>query len=151
MAEESDNKTMKLLTGLFVVLIALTGVNTWLLWESRNANGERQQEVMAPEYLRIEPFTVNLQSDQFGPRLLYAGMVLEVSDRYTKRALENNLPQVRNRLLVMLSGRSAERIATSEGKQELVHDIRDRLTDPYSNTDQELHIDDVLFNEFIVQ
>jgi|SRR5690554_6331725 len=153
----ATGKTSPIMYIMLVLVIALIGVNTYLLWDTRNlaaatAMGAQPQEVAPtdPVFVNISPFTVNLQSDQFGPRLLYAGLTLEVPSEKIKATLMKNMPQVRNRLLVLLSGQEAERIAQSEGKKVLAKSIMDSLRAPY-NGDEEIDINDVLFTEFIVQ
>ncbi|RWU09606.1 flagellar basal body-associated protein FliL [Pseudidiomarina gelatinasegens] len=150
-------KTPPILVALLGLVIALIGLNTYLLWETRSlaaasAMGAQpaEQEPTDPVFVNISPFTVNLQSDQFGPRLLYAGLTLEVPSEKVKATLIKNMPQVRNRLLVLLSGQNAEGITQSEGKKVLAQNIMDSLIAPY-NGDEEIAINDVLFTEFIVQ
>ncbi|RUO42151.1 flagellar basal body-associated protein FliL [Pseudidiomarina aestuarii] len=143
---------------LLFLAIAVAGANTYLLMDTRNialaaANGEvmeKEQEAFEPVFVSISPFTVNLRSDQFGPRLLYAGLTLEVPDEKVKQLLLTNMPQVRNRLLVLLSGQDAEKIVNSDGKKTLAASIQSTLQAPYKG-DEEIAINDVLFTEFIVQ
>ena len=139
-------------------MIAVTAVNTWLLIDTRTTamsalagNMPAAERIREPVFVKIEPFTVNLRSDQFGPRLLYTGMTLEVQDGDTRQTLLDNMPQVRSRLLVMLSGLDAENISTTEGKTELAERIKVRLSEPYANSTAEIEIFEVLFTEFIVQ
>lgn len=142
---------------LQVLLIGVMALNTYLLWDTRNiaatasvAGGHVEPEAVEPVFLNIAPFTVNLASDQYGPRLLYAGLTLELPSEKMKELLTKNMPQVRNRLLVLLSGQQAEQIAKSEGKKTLASNIAKALSEPYSG-DEEILINDVLFTEFIVQ
>jgi len=142
---------------ILVLVLVLIGLNTYLLWDTRNLAAasavgavQAEPEPTDPVFVAISPFTVNLQSDQFGPRLLYAGLTLEVPSEKVKATLMKNMPQVRNRLLVLLSGQEAEKIAQSEGKKILAKSIMDSLSAPYQG-DEELAINDVLFTEFIVQ
>ncbi|RUO47921.1 flagellar basal body-associated protein FliL [Pseudidiomarina donghaiensis] len=155
-AAPSGNNSPIMLIILILVLV-LIGANTYLLWDTRNlaaatAMGATpaEPEPTDPVFLSIQPFTVNLASDQFGPRLLYAGLTLELPSEQVKMTLTKNMPQVRNRLLVLLSGQEAEKIAQSEGKKILAKSIMDSLSAPYQG-DEALAINDVLFTEFIVQ
>lgn len=151
------NNNSPIMLIILVLVLMLIGLNTYLLWDTRNLAAasavgtvEAEPEPNEPVFVAISPFTVNLQSDQFGPRLLYAGLTLEVPSEKVKATLMKNMPQVRNRLLVLLSGQEAEKIAQSEGKKILAKSIMDSLSAPYQG-DEELAINDVLFTEFIVQ
>ncbi|WP_258807822.1 flagellar basal body-associated protein FliL [Pseudidiomarina sp. CB1] len=157
-AAQQAKSSSKLLYVLVFFMMILVALNTWLLWDTRSiaaqaaaGNGQPvEQESADPVFLSISPFTVNLASDQFGPRLLYAGLTLELPSDKVKETLSKNMPQVRNRLLVLLSGQRAEKIAQSEGKKTLAQSIASTLSQPY-NGDEPIEINDVLFTEFIVQ
>lgn len=156
--KDSSSTIILALVGLVAIMIAVTAVNTWLLIDTRTTamsalagNMPAAERIREPVFVKIEPFTVNLRSDQFGPRLLYTGMTLEVQDGDTRQTLLDNMPQVRSRLLVMLSGLDAENISTTEGKTELAERIKVRLSEPYPNSSAEIEIFEVLFTEFIVQ
>jgi len=154
------NNTTRILLVLIALAIGLAAANTWLLLDTRKiamsasagVSGEvTQQQASEPVFVTVDPFTVNLASDQFGPRLLYLGMTLEVEDGYTKNTLLNNMTQARSRLLVLLSGKEAETISNSDGKRALAEEVKTELKRPYGSSSQELEIHDVLFTEFIVQ
>lgn len=154
---EAGSKNSPLMMIILVLVLVLIGANTYLLWDTRNlaaasAMGAQpvEPEPTDPVFVTISPFTVNLQSDQFGPRLLYAGLTLEVPSEKVKNTLMKNMPSVRNRLLVLLSGQSAEKVAQSEGKKILAKSIMESLSAPYQG-EEVLAINDVLFTEFIVQ
>lgn len=154
-APRNNNSPVMLI--ILVLVLVLIGLNTYLLWDTRNLAAasavgavQAEPEPTDPVFVAISPFTVNLQSDQFGPRLLYAGLTLEVPSEKVKATLMKNMPQVRNRLLVLLSGQEAEKIAQSEGKKILAKSIMNSLSAPYQG-DEELAINEVLFTEFIVQ
>ncbi|MCH8501046.1 MAG: flagellar basal body-associated FliL family protein [Aliidiomarina sp.] len=158
--KESGNKQSPLvliLTGLVVLLIAVVGLNTWLLMETRTTTlaaiqgqlGPTEQ-AHTPVLVKLEPLSVNLRSDQFGPRILYTAISLEVQDGISKDTIMANMAQVRSRLLLLLSGMNAEYISNHEGKVDLANLVKQRLSEPYGNG-QEILIHDVLFTEFIVQ
>lgn len=157
--EGNNNSLMMILMALVALVVAATAINTWLLLDTRNTamqalhgvGAGEPEKIRDPVFVKIDPFTVNLRSDQFGPRLLYAGMTLEVQEGPTRETLLNNMPQVRSRLLVLLSGLDAERISTAAGKTALAEAIRQRLSEPYANSTAEIEIFEVLFTEFIVQ
>ncbi|RUO35823.1 flagellar basal body-associated protein FliL [Aliidiomarina sanyensis] len=155
--DSGQNKMMNVLIALVALMVLATAANTYLLMDTRNMtfaalNGQNPTEQRRePVFVKIDPFTVNLRSDQFGPRLLYTGMTLEVQEGVTRTILMNNMPQVRSRLLVLLSGQDAELISTPDGKVALSESIKARLSEPYGDSTQELEIFDVLFTEFIVQ
>lgn len=158
MAETPNNSRGWLWLGIPIalMLVALVAMNMYLLLrdDSDKAATEKPevpQKSAAPIYVNIDPFTVNLQGDLYASRLLYMGLSLQVGDEDTREFLQENMPQVRSRLLVLNSAQNPEVLATPEGKEQLAEAIIARLSEPMAAGQPELHIDDVLFTEFIVQ
>ncbi|QIL89891.1 flagellar basal body-associated protein FliL [Microbulbifer harenosus] len=161
MAEETSGKSRGLLwLAIIAVLLiaALVAMNMYLLLRENpratvEADAQSTGPVRAdnPIFVKIDPFTVNLQGDQFANRLLYVGFSLQVGNNETRDFLLEHMPQVRSRLLILHSSQSPEALATLEGKQALVKGILATLAEPMGNNQPELLIDDVLFTEFIVQ
>lgn len=163
MAEDTPGQPRGLiwLIGIAVILIAtLVALNLYLLLREEAGSAATaaagQQEPSParaenPIFVRIDPFTVNLQGDQMANRLLYVGLSLQVGNNETRDFLVEHMPQVRSRLLILHSAQSPARLASLEGKQNLVQGILNTLSEPMSNRQPELLIDDVLFTEFIVQ
>ena len=71
----------------------------------QSADGESQlpAERETPVFTRIDPFTVNLADDRYGSRLLYTGITLRVGNEESKAIIEEHMPQVRSRLLILYS------------------------------------------------
>lgn len=145
------------LIGLLIVLLSIvSSVAVYFYLDSREADGETATtdeppaKPPAPIFVTISPFTVNLQSD-YGDRLLYIGLSLRVEDQTTSDFLSQHMPEVRSRLLMLLSGKSAEELIKPAGKVELKQEILDLFDEPITTPQPTLSIDDVLFSDFIVQ
>ncbi|MDF3917575.1 flagellar basal body-associated protein FliL [Salinicola salarius] len=146
-----------LLIGLLIVLLAVTSsVAVYFFLDARDGSeatkvvNDEPVEAPVPIFVTINPFTVNLQSD-YGDRLLYVGLSLRVGDEATSTFLTQNMPEVRSRLLMLLSGKSAEELIKPEGKVQLKQQILDLFNEPITTPQPTLSIDDVLFSDFIVQ
>ncbi|MTI50208.1 MAG: flagellar basal body-associated protein FliL [Alcanivorax sp.] len=157
---DSPNRSSKLgwLIALMVILlVALVAINMYLLLsdDSDDDNeAEKVEQVEAPRpvlYVKLEPFTVNLQGELCGQRLLYVGLSLQVADTETESYLLEHMPQLRSRMLMLLSGQSSQTVATQQGKEQLKTEILELFAQPRDNGQPELQVDDVLFTEFIVQ
>ena len=118
---------------------------------TETAEVQQAMERATPIFMRIEPFTVNLVDDGYGSRLLYTGMTLRVGNEESKVILEEHMPQVRSRLLMLLSGKQADELTSTEGKQQLAQSIVDRLNVPLTENQPPLDLREVLFTDFIVQ
>ena len=158
MAEKSGGS--KKLLWIMIILVLLSSIGAaaaiYMVIDQRDGGSEdaEMQQAMErepPIFMRIEPFTVNLADDSYGSRLLYTGVTLRVGNEESKAILEEHMPQVRSRLLMLLSGKQADELTSSEGKQQLAQAIVDRLNVPLTENQPPLDLREVLFYEFIVQ
>jgi flagellar FliL protein len=105
-----------------------------------------------PVFFQLDPFTVNLQqSAADGGQLLYVGITLQLGDTGSQLFLKEHLPLVRDRLLMVLSGQTADTLITSAGKAHLATEIRSALVKPFDAGQPKLVVSNVLFTQFIVQ
>jgi len=155
MAESSGGSKKLLWVMIILVLLSSAGAAAaiYLVLDQRDSGEVQQQtvELTPPVFTRIEPFTVNLADDRYGSRLLYTGITLRVGNEQSKTIIEEHMPQVRSRLLILLSGKQANELTSTEGKEELAQAIISRLNVPLTENQPPLDLREVLFTEFIVQ
>ncbi|WP_017429054.1 flagellar basal body-associated protein FliL [Vreelandella jeotgali] len=158
MAESSGGS--KKLLWLMVILVLLSSMGAAaaiymvMTQGGDNSGSAEAQEVAkpkAPIFLEIEPFTVNLTGDRSGSRLLYTGITLRTGDKPSKKTLAQHMPQVRSRLLTLLSDKHADELTSPEGKKQLSRDIIAKLQEPLAENQPPVDLREVLFTEFIVQ
>ncbi|MYL24631.1 flagellar basal body-associated protein FliL [Vreelandella massiliensis] len=159
MAETSGGSKKLLWVMILLVLLSSAGAAAAIYMvmnqegngSSAEAQAQVQPERQSPIFLDIEPFTVNLESDRGGSRLLYTGITLRVGNEQSKEILAEHMPQVRSRLLMLLSGKKASELTSPEGKRALSREIIDALSEPLAENQAPLDLREVLFTEFIVQ
>ncbi|MED5459725.1 MAG: flagellar basal body-associated protein FliL [Pseudomonadota bacterium] len=155
MAESSGGSKKLLWVMIILVLLSSAGAAAaiYLVLDQRDSGEVQQQtvELTPPVFTRIEPLTVNLADDRYGSRLLYTGITLRVGNEQSKTIIEEHMPQVRSRLLILLSGKQANELTSTEGKEELAQAIISRLNVPLTENQPPLDLREVLFTEFIVQ
>ena len=156
---ESSGGSKKLLWIMIVLVLLSSGGAAAAIYmvmnTPDNGNGEATQEVAAQErqspiFVEVEPFTVNLTDDR-ASRLLYTGITLRVGNEESKVILEEHMPQVRSRLITVLSAMQASELTSSEGKEQLTQQIINQLNMPLAENQPPLDLREVLFTEFIVQ
>lgn len=159
MAESSGGSKKLLWIMIILVLLSSGGAAAAIYMvmnnsDNGNGNGEQAQEVVAqrqsPIFVEVEPFTVNLADDR-ASRLLYTGITLRVGNEESKTILEEHMPQVRSRLITVLSAMQASELTSPEGKELLSQRIIERLERPLTENQPPLELREVLFTEFIVQ
>ena len=140
-----------------VIIIVAAGAGAGGYWYFLGRHAAPQQHVIveqpsvvqvkAPVYTDLKPFTVNLDDE----RMLYVGLSLQVSDDEAVKALNQHLPEVRNRILMMLSSQKADNLSTPQDKERLANEIREALMAPFDTSAIAINVRQVLFTDFIVQ
>lgn len=119
--------------------------------KKEKASGKKKKkEEHPPEYLPVEPFTVNLQPEN-GDQYLQVAFTLQVDGPEQAELIKTNMAKVRSRVLLLLSGKKASEISTVEGKQQLAGEILAAVKAPFAEHEDEQEVTDVLFTSFIIQ
>ena len=106
--------------------------------------------VPAPIFVPIEAFTVTLQNAET-ERIMHVGLTLRVSDEQTRTRLEKYMPEVRSRILMVLSSQSPTGVQTQQGKTDMANAIKQAVNRPFSPLPDGQYVTDVLFTAFVVQ
>jgi flagellar FliL protein len=104
-----------------------------------------------PVFMNLDPFTVNLQIEDGQQQFLQVGMTIQVADQAQADVIKLYLPQVRSRLLLLLTSKKASEILTVEGKKKLSAEIAAQLKQPFSAQGPNANVTDVFFTSFVVQ
>ncbi len=123
-------------------LSALKGGNVQGKVEKAAAKGKAGKEVV----VHLEPFLVNL-ADEGGRRYLKVTMDLLIGSEKGKKEVEDKLPEIRDRIILVLSNKSTADVLDNLGKEKLKEEIRRSLNEILTTT----KVSKVLFSDFIVQ
>ncbi|MCL2895319.1 flagellar basal body-associated protein FliL [Brenneria tiliae] len=152
----SGRKRSVWLTVVLIIIFAgatAAGVSWWFLHQQKSATAVQEAPPPPePVFMPLDTFTVNLVNPDNDPdRVLYVGFTLRLPDEATRSHLNNYLPEVRSRLLLLLSRQNAIELAQEQGKQKLVEDIKQVLSTPLVPGQPNLIVTDVLFTAFILR
>lgn len=147
---------------ILIVLIAIlaagaAGAGVWFIMSKRApapASAETASApapLPAPLFFPLESMTVNLQSDDGQQHFLRIGLTLKLSDPKTQQELTEHMPEVRSRILLALSNKHPEELAPLDGKRALATELRTLIEQPTDKGAAPIHVQDVLFTEFVVQ
>ena len=79
--------------------------------------------VLQPKYIPLdEKFTVNLQQEE-GDRYLQVGITLKIFDTPLEEAIKTAMPEIRSKLLLLLSSKMPSELVSVTGKQILVQQM----------------------------
>lgn len=117
----------KLMIGVIasLVLVIAAGLGWYFTKGGDHAPHAEEVKVVPPKvplFVALEPFTVNLQretSDQY----LQMGITLKFFDAENEAKIKANLPEIRSKVLQLLTTKTATELLTAEGKKQLVKDI----------------------------
>ncbi len=104
----------------------------------------------APIFLAMEPFTVNLRPGGQG-RFLHVGVTLKVRDAKSQAQINLYMPEVRNRVLMLLSDRSSETLVSPSDKAKLAEEVLVALNKPFVPNQPPQQISGVVFTAFVLQ
>ena len=157
LAEPGAKSKSKLfiIIGAAMLLLAAGGGAAWyFLGQKSEAATEtvhaKPNPAAPPVFAQMDPFTVNLQADG-GEQFLQTAFTLQVASQADVDAVKLYLPQVRSRVLLLLSSKRGVEISTVEGKKQLAQEIIAQLRQPFSPGAQPLNVSDVFFTAFVIQ
>ena len=147
------------LLGILIIMLSMAcSAAVFFMLDSRNPAIAQDSlaldepiEAPTPIFVGISPFTVNLQSEEYAQRLLYIGLSLKVADELTQELILEHMPQVRSRLLMLLSSQNAKELISPQGKVALSKEILALFDEPFSDRQPTLAVQNVLYTDFIVQ
>jgi flagellar protein FliL len=148
---------MKRLLVIAVIAILAAGAAagaTWFVMQ-RHASSEPAAPTApvpaVPVYFALEPMTVNLQSDDGETHYLRIGLTLKLDTLKTQDELRDRMPEIRSRVLLALSNKHPEDLATLDGKHALATELATLIAQPTEPHGTPARVEDVLFTEFVVQ
>lgn len=118
---------LPLIIGL-VVLLAAGGGGAWFFMLRDNGSDAEPQQAKAqpakpPVFVPLDAFTVNLASEQ-SDQYLQVAATLKVLDQSAADSVKQYMPEVRHRILVLLSTKKVSEIASGEGRERLAEELR---------------------------
>lgn len=154
--KESKRSNKGLLILFALVALAGAGFGGYTWWTTQQdtqtvSEDEKRPNMPQPIFMELEPFTVNLAGVDGPDRVLYIHVTLRLANEKSRKQLHEYLPEVRSRLLLLLSEQKAKNIENHDGKLQLMKEIKQTLTPTLIPGDTDQDISDVLFTTFILR
>lgn len=149
--DKVPKKKSPLVMILVVTLVALgggVGATWFLLKDQIQTEGGEVKKPTA--FMDLDVFTVNLQPED-GDHYLQVGLTIKILQTKVGDEIKKQMPEVRNRLLLLLSGKKPSEISTAEGKQQLSTEITREIKESLDSEPMKEEIIDVLFTSFVIQ
>ena len=118
--------------------------------KAASAKATKSMPSKPPTFVPLEPFTVNLQMEDTA-QFLQVGLTLKTTDPSYTEQIKLNMPDIRNRILLLLSSKKASQISTLDGKQALANEIMSETAQALGTSVPSGGISNVLFTSFVIQ
>lgn len=153
-AAPSSRSPKLLIAILSVVTLCALGGGGYFYLAANKQHAEAAPVVKPPEkpiFLALEPLTVNLQQGEGRARFLHIGIALKMQDEKAKAQVVEFMPELRSRVLMLLSNRQPDSLLTTDDKSKLAAEILTALNVPVSKDMPPQGVSGVSFNTFVVQ
>ncbi|MDK9725915.1 MAG: flagellar basal body-associated FliL family protein [Sterolibacteriaceae bacterium MAG5] len=90
---------------------------------ARTAKKSKGEPEAPPVFVKLDPFTVKLQTEQ-QESYLQATPELRVVDPKTADKVKAYTPEIRHKVLLLMSGKKPSEISTPQGVQKLANEVR---------------------------
>lgn len=114
------------------------------------AEAPKPAPILPPVFYPLDSLTVNLQTDD-GMHYLRVGLTLKLPDEKAKADIEERMPEIRSRIIELLSGKRPEDLTGVEGKRALAKEILMVVQSTGNKSPHPAPVEEVLFTEFVVQ
>jgi flagellar protein FliL len=158
-APKKSNKKLIIIIIAVAVLLIGGGVGAWMMMgdkpaeEGEHAEAEEHDEpapITEPVFVKLDTFTVNLNPEE-GEKYLQVDITLNATDAHDAEVLEKFMPQVRNRILMVLTSKLPSEIADMDGKKTLSAEITEQVNEPYAEGGKPLKFSEAFFTSFVIQ
>lgn len=143
--KKSGNKKMIIIIAVAAVLAIAGGFFTYTqLVAKGKEESHKKEETKKTVLIPLDPFVVNLAEQG---RFLKVTMQLELIDEVNQPMAAEKVPQFRDAIITLISSKSAEALASPEGKIQLKDELLLRL----NHTSGKEIFKNIYFTEFVMQ
>jgi flagellar FliL protein len=108
---------------------------------------KKKGEEKPPVFTTLENFTVNLAGE--GDHFMQLGIVLQLKDEETAEKVKGYLPQIRSKVLLLLSAKTPDELQTPKGKDALIEEILEATRKPFHDDGEDVQA--VLLGGMLIQ
>ena len=116
--------------------------------EANTTEEKAVEESEPPVFVNLETFVVNLQPDG---QFLQATFSLELKSEKDAEQFKLYMPQMRSRLLLLLSAKTAAALSDQKGKTDLISEIKELMNQPIKPGVKAIPVADVHVTGFMIQ
>lgn len=140
-----------LIIGALLLLGCAGGAAAWYFNQAPHSpKAVKEEHPKPPVFVSLETFTINLLPDP-AEQFLQVDITLQLADEADAELIKTHMPEVRNRLLMLLSTKKGTEISTLDGKKKLSADISEQLKQTFTAGSKLNKAAGVFFTAFVIQ
>jgi flagellar FliL protein len=112
-----------LIVSLVLVLAGGGGGAAWFFMKPADSGAGAVAKPKPALFMPLEVFTANLAADEGQPQFIQVGLTLKTTEQETIDLVKERMPEVRNRILMVLSGKRGADLLPIAGKEKLATEI----------------------------
>lgn len=148
-------KSKKRLLIIILIAVLAIGAGAGGTWYAMKMSGDEGAEPPKPKekptaFVNLDMFTVNLQPEDSG-QFLQVGLTVKTRESPVGAAIAKQMPEIRNRILMLLSSKKAADVAGIVGKQQLSQQITEEIKQSMGSDELKEDVLEVLFTSFVIQ
>ena len=128
-APQKKGGKLVLILGIVTVLAGAGGGGAWYFMRGADPNAAAAPSAKPAVFLPLESFTVNLVGPEGAPQYLQAGLTLKLAAHVKQDVVKERMPEIRNRVLLVLSGKKAADLLPVAGKNRLALELADAVAE----------------------
>ncbi len=150
--KKSGKKGMLIMILVAIFAIGAGAGGTWFFMQGQQ---EDEFEPARPKkiptaFKELDVFTVNLQPKEKG-QYLQLGLTVKIRDTDVAQEIDRLMPDIRNRILLLLTSKTAEDLSTLVGKQQLGNELTEEIRKSFDSDMFREEVMEVLFTSFVIQ
>ncbi len=156
-AEATEKKGGKkgLVIMILVAVIAIGGGagGTWFFMQGQQDEGHEPPppKEIPTTFKELELFTVNLQPKELN-QYLQVGLTVKIHETEELAAeVDKKMPEIRNRILLLLTNKTAEDLSTLIGKKQLGSELVEEIKESMDSETLGEGVLEVLFTSMVIQ
>ncbi|SDA12134.1 flagellar FliL protein [Nitrosospira sp. Nsp18] len=147
---KQKSKSSKLILVIVSAVLLLGAGAGGAAWYFRQVQDGATPVKKPPVFVSLDTFTVNLQPEH-SEQHLQTNLTLKVENVEAVGLIKLHMPEVRNRILLLLSSKAASQIIATDGKKELAAELLAEINQPFSEGHSKEIVESVLFTSFVIQ
>ncbi len=150
--KKSGKKGMVIMILVGIIAIGAGAGGTWFFMQGQQGEaGEPEQPAEIPTaFKELDLFTVNLQPEEKN-QYLQVGLTVKIRETEVSTEIDRQMPEIRNRILLLLTSKTAEDLSTLIGKKQLGSELTEEIKKALDSETFREEVLEVLFTSLVIQ